>query len=52
MFQLRAVHFAANDPTAGSTRFLQATEFMREFWRRSTISVEELFDEVASQLVP
>jgi tRNA(Arg) A34 adenosine deaminase TadA len=109
MFQLRAVRFAANDPSAGSTRFLQANEFMREFpcevhgphnkvleavvvalimeyrernnhhrwreqwrtsqpravqlgndlaasgahavWRRSTISAEELFDQVASQLV-
>jgi tRNA(Arg) A34 adenosine deaminase TadA len=31
MAQLRAVHFAARDPAAGSTSFLQANAFMREF---------------------
>jgi len=29
--QLRAVHFAARDPSAGSSEFLTANEFMREF---------------------
>jgi tRNA(adenine34) deaminase len=31
MCQLRAVHFAAVDPSAGSTAFLNANDFMREF---------------------
>jgi tRNA(adenine34) deaminase len=31
MCQLRAVHFAAVDPSAGSTPFLDANDFMREF---------------------
>ena len=31
MVQLRAVHFAAIDPSAGSTNFLSANEFMRRF---------------------
>jgi tRNA(Arg) A34 adenosine deaminase TadA len=31
MSQLRGVHFAAFDPSAGSTAFLQANEFMRAF---------------------
>ena len=31
MSQLRAVHFAARDPSAGSTEFLTANRFMREF---------------------
>ena len=31
MVQLRAVHFAATDPSAGSTDFLSANEFMRRF---------------------
>lgn len=31
MTQLRAVHFAAVDPSAGSTDFLSANEFMRRF---------------------
>jgi len=31
MCQLRAVHFAALDPSAGSTAFLAANDFMREF---------------------
>ena len=31
MSQLRGVHFAAHDPSAGSTEFLGANEFMREF---------------------
>jgi tRNA(adenine34) deaminase len=29
--QLRAVHFAARDPAAGSTALLQANEYMRQF---------------------
>lgn len=31
MSQLGAVHFAAFDPSAGSTRLLDGNEFMREF---------------------
>jgi tRNA(Arg) A34 adenosine deaminase TadA/GNAT superfamily N-acetyltransferase len=31
MSQLRAVHFAAYDPSAGSTAFLHANDFMRAF---------------------
>lgn len=31
MFQLGAVHFAARDPSAGSTELLNATTFMRAF---------------------
>ena len=31
MTQLRAVHFAAVDPSASSTNFLNANEFMRRF---------------------
>jgi len=31
MSQLRGVHFAAHDPSAGSTDLLNANEFMREF---------------------
>ena len=31
MSQLRGVHFAAFDPSAGFTAYLQANEFMREF---------------------
>ena len=31
MSQLRGVHFAAHDPSAGSAELLSANEFMREF---------------------